>query len=94
MIGMLENSSLMEHDTFTDLLWSLFHVADELQSRNLLTLSSADLQHLNTDILRAYRFILTEWIDYINYLKIDYPYLYNSALRKSPFRQDASARES
>lgn len=89
MIGMLENSSLMEHDTFTDMLWSLFHVADELQSRDLLTVSKADMQHLNNDVLRAYRAILAEWIAYINYLKIDYPYLYNTAISKSPFKQMA-----
>lgn len=84
---MLENSSLMEHDSFTDMLWAVFHVADELQTRDLNHLSQADLAHLNEDILRAYRLLLLEWISTIRYLRTDYPYLYHIALKKSPFAQ-------
>ena len=87
MIGMLENSSLMEHDSFTDMLWAVFHVADELHNRDLDHLSEADLDHLNEDILRAYRLLLLEWISTIRYLRTDYPYLYHIALKKSPFAQ-------
>ena len=88
MIGMLENSSLMEHDSFTDMLWSVFHLADEFQSRdNLKNLSQVDLNHLANDILRAYRLITIEWVSYMRYLKEEYPYLYDLALRKNPFKR-------
>lgn len=87
MIGMLENSSLMEHDSFTDMLWAVFHVADELQTRDLEHLGHADFAHLNEDILRAYRLLLFEWIGYIRYLRTDYPYLYHIAMRKGPFQK-------
>lgn len=87
MISMLENSSLLEHDTFTDMLWAVFHVADELQNRNLQRLSGAEMDHLKNDVLRAYRAILAEWIHYIKYLQKDYPFLYASAMKKSPFGQ-------
>jgi len=86
MISMLENSSLLEHDSFTDMLWSVFHIADELQTRDLKNLSQADLNHLSQDILRAYRFIILEWLNYMKYLNTEYPYLYDLALRKNPFR--------
>lgn len=86
MISMLENSSLLEHDSFTDMLWSVFHIADELQTRDLENLSQADLKHLSNDILRAYRFIILEWLNYMKYLNAEYPYLYDLALRKNPFK--------
>lgn len=83
MIGMLQNSNLLEHDSFTNMLWAVFHVADELQHRESLdNLPREDLDHLSKDILRAYTMIVLEWIDYIRYLKEDYPYLYNLELRK------------
>ncbi|WP_418790894.1 hypothetical protein [Phosphitispora sp. TUW77] len=87
MIGMLENSSLMEHDSFTDMLWAVFHVADELQSRDLTALSPADLDHLSLDVVRAYRLIIIEWVNYLKYLNVEYPYLFNLAVRKNPFSE-------
>ena len=88
MISMLENSSLMEHDSFTDMLWSVFHIADEMQSRdNMKDLPQADIDHLSKDILRAYPLIIIEWINYMRYLKAEYPYLYDLALRKNPFNR-------
>lgn len=89
MIDMLENPSLLEHDSFTDMLWSVFHVADELQSReSLKDLSQSDLEHLELDILRAYTAIILEWVNYLKYLKDEYPYLFNLAVRKNPFNED------
>lgn len=89
MISMLENTNLLEHDSFTDMLWATFHVADELQTReNLRELTNSDITHLSTDILRAYKMIIIEWINYIKYLKKEYPFLYNLAIRKNPFNDN------
>lgn len=86
LISLLENNNLMEHDSFTDMLWAVFHVADELQTRgNLEELTAADYAHLSTDILRAYKILILEWLSYIKYLKTEYPYLYTIAVRKNPF---------
>lgn len=86
LISLLENNNLMEHDTFTDMLWAVFHVADELQTRgNLGELTAADYAHLSTDILRAYKILILEWLNYIKYLKAEYPFLYTIAVRKNPF---------
>lgn len=88
MISMLENSNLSEHDSFTDMLWSVFHLADELQNRGAPEyLTEDDLQHMAADILRAYKMLIVEWVYYIKYLKNEYPYLYNSAVKKSSFNQ-------
>ena len=86
MISMLENSSLSEHDSFTDMLWAVFHVADELQSRgSIKDFSESDLDHLANDILRAYKAIIIEWVNYIKYLNDEYPFLYSAAIKKNPF---------
>ena len=86
MLGMLGNSNPLEHDSFTDMLWAVFHVADELQSRgNLRNLAQDDINHLSYDLLRAYSAMVLEWINYIYYLHDEYPFLYTLAIKKSPF---------
>ncbi|NTV91507.1 MAG: hypothetical protein HGA22_14305 [Clostridiales bacterium] len=86
MLDMLENSNLLEHESFTDMLWAVFHVADELKSRGeLAKLPQEELEHLANDFKRAYTALIIEWIKYIKYLKAEYPFLYSTAVRKSPF---------
>ena len=86
LINLLENNSLFEHDSFTDMLWAVFHVADELQSRgDLKTLPVDVIDHLSNDLLRAYSAMVQEWIGYIFYLHAEYPFLYQSAKNKSNF---------
>ncbi len=86
MLDMLGNDNLLEHDSFTDMLWAVFHVGDELQSRgNFNELDQDDLDHLSNDIFRAYMAMTLEWIDYINYLHDEYPFLHSLAIRKNPF---------
>ena len=86
LLRLFENANLMEHDTFTDMLWAVYHVYDELRSRESLeNLPEADLKHLNTDTERAIRLLLSEWLDQMRVLKARYPYLYSLAVRKNPF---------
>jgi len=91
LLSMLDNSNLLEHDTFTEMLWAVFHIMDELVSRETLTgLPAPDMDHLSMDIKRAYRTLLVEWIHYIAHLKTDYPYLFSMAVRKNPFDANRS----
>jgi hypothetical protein len=91
MLSLFENTNLFEHDTFTDMLWAVFHVAEELDSRNtLVSLPPKDLEHLSIDIKRAYQFLIVEWLYYMNHLKKEYPYLFSLAVRKSPFNENGS----
>lgn len=86
VVSMFGNPTLLEHDTFTDMLWALYHISDELNSREgLMGLPHTDLEHLSNDIVRAYRLLTIEWICYMDHLRIEYPYLYSLALRKNPF---------
>ena len=91
LLSLLENPNLLEHDSFTDLLWAVFHLTDELAARETLTgLPASDLAHLAVDIRRAKALLISEWLVYMNHLKEDYPYLYSLEIRKNPFDPDAS----
>jgi hypothetical protein len=90
MLRLLENQNLLEHETFTDLLWAVFHVSEELESRsNLKKLSVADMAHISIDIRRAYTLAVVEWLGYMSHLKDNYPYLFSLAVRKNPFDKNA-----
>jgi len=90
LLNMLANPNLLEHDTFTNLLWAVFHLADELSHRpDFNDLPKTDLDHLKVDMMRAYTFIVSEWASYMKHLKNDYPYLFSIAIRTNPFNPDA-----
>jgi hypothetical protein len=91
LLRLLENPNLLEHDTFTDTLWAVFHLTDELAHReDLKTLPEADVRHLSSDIDRAYKCVIAEWLAYMKHLKRSYPYLFSLAVRTNPF--DPAAR--
>jgi hypothetical protein len=87
----LENPNLLEHESFTDLLWSVFHLTEELIYRaNIRQLPETDYEHLASDIKRAYTLLVFEWLSYLKHLKDDYPYLFSLMVRTNPFDPDAS----
>lgn len=91
MLHLLENPNLLEHDAFTNLLWAVFHLSEELAARrNLQNLNELDYKHLIIDIQRAYRLLTLEWLSYMQHLLMDYPYLFSFAIRTNPFDPKAS----
>lgn len=85
LVGLLENQSLLEHDRFTDLLWAVFHLVEELDSRESLEdMPKSDLEHINGDIKRAFSNLSREWVCYMEHLKKEYPYLFSLAVRMNP----------
>ena len=91
LLNLLGNSNLLEHETFTTLLWSVFHLADEISRRdNINQLSEKDSQHLEGDVKRAYNLLIIEWLSYMKHLKKDYPYLFSLSMRINPFDSNAS----
>jgi len=91
LLRLLENPTLLEHESFTDLLRAVFHLTEELDNRDdFKQLPDSDIEHLGGDIKRAYTLLVSEWVDYMRYLKDNYPYLYSLAMRTNPFDQDAS----
>jgi hypothetical protein len=91
LLRLLENQNLLEHDTFTNLLWAVFHLSEELQAReDLAQLTTPDRDHMAADMKRAYALLTIEWLAYMNHLKKDYPYLFSLAVRTNPFDPTAS----
>jgi hypothetical protein len=92
MLTLIENPNLLEHERFTDLLLSVFHLTEELESRISVTdLPGKDLAHIYGDINRADRFLIFEWLEYMHHLKSNYPFLYSHYLRIHPFQSHPSA---
>lgn len=92
LVGLLENPNLLEHEAFTDLLWAVFHLAEELSFRGdpLPELPESDLLHLALDLRRAYSQMTGIWIGYVYHLKQNYPFLFSLASRVDPLNPDAS----
>jgi hypothetical protein len=91
LLRIVENPMVFEHESFTDLILALNHLTEEMKARgDLSALPPADKSHLTTDIKRVYSQLIIEWIKYMEYLKIHYPYLFNLAMRKNPFDESAS----
>jgi hypothetical protein len=86
VLGLLQNGNLLEHASFTDALWAVSHLGEELAARSdLAALPAGDRAHLELDMSRAYGELLGEWLGYARHLKADYPYLYSFAVRTNPF---------
>lgn len=91
LLRLLENPTLLEHESFSELLRAVFHFAEELAARgDLSKLPESDYEHLAGDIKRIYIALVHQWLDYMKYLEAGYPYLFSLALRKNPFDRSAS----
>jgi len=91
LLRLLENPNLLEHESFTNLLWAVFHVADELSHRrDVRELPETDYEHLAGDVTRSYKLLAVEWLAYMQHLRDNYPYLFSLAMRTNPFDPTAS----
>jgi hypothetical protein len=92
LLRLLENPILLEKGSFTELLRAVFHLREELLHRDDLSrLPESDYAHLAGDIKRVYPLLLSEWLEYMKYLKGNYPYLFSLAVRTNPFNPNPSA---
>ncbi len=86
IVGLLENPSVMEHEAFTDVLWAVFHVADELDARDDVSrIPGFDRGHIIGDVQRAYGQLVIQWLRYMEHMQTRYPYLFSRAARINPF---------
>lgn len=91
LVRLLENPILLENQRFTDLLWAVFHLSEELNFReSLRDLPKEDIAHLKGDLRRAYSQIVAQWIAYAEHLKDKYPFLFSLAARINPLNPKAS----
>jgi hypothetical protein len=92
IMNLLGNPNLLEHDRFTDLLWATTHLNEELNARsNLNDCSENDLAHIINDIQRMYDHLASEWLNYVEHLQSNYPFLFSLILRTHPFQENPSA---
>lgn len=86
ILRIMENPTIFEHESFTDLLFAVTHLAEELSARDDLSkLPPSDIAHLEGDMERVYVCLVPEWLKYMEYLKNHYPYLFSLAMRTNPF---------
>lgn len=91
LLRIIENPTVFEHETFTELILAVTHLAEELKARKDLTnLPPADIAHLEGDMERVYYRLVPAWLKYMEYLKNHYPYLFSLAIRQNPFDAKAS----
>ena len=93
LLSLLENPNILDHESFTNLLWAVFHVAEELSFRegDLAALPKSDLVHIAGDLSRGYSQIVVQWLAYAEHLKASYPFLYSLAVRINPLGAHPSA---
>lgn len=85
LVSLLENQNLLEHEEFTDLLWAVFHLVEELEARAAFeNMPKSDIDHINGDIKRVFGYLSREWVMYMQHLNQDYPYLFSLAVRMNP----------
>jgi len=90
LLRLLENPNLLEHESFTELLWAVFHLTEELAHRKDTTaLPVTDYAHLSGDIKRVYALLLTQWLAYLKHLRDGYPFMYSLLLRTNPLDENA-----
>jgi len=91
MVRLMENPTLHEHETFTELLRASIHLREELLFRDdFSALPQSDIAHLAIDIKRAYLLLIRHYLRYMEYLKEHYPYLFSLSIRTNPFDPDAT----
>jgi hypothetical protein len=57
--------------------------------KSFSNLPESDLNHLSGDIKRGYSLLIRQWLDYMEHLKQDYPYLFSLAVRTNPYNPQA-----
>ena len=90
LLNLLGNPNLLEHEAFTELLWAVFHLAEELEHRtDMEKLPQTDIDHLIGDLQRVSGHLIRQWLIYMQHLQKAYPFLFSLAVRLNPFDPEA-----
>ncbi|MBQ0079753.1 MAG: hypothetical protein KBS66_07690 [Eubacterium sp.] len=73
------NPMLLDHEEFTDMIWAIFHIRDEMNRRDIDNLSTGNCRHLEGDAARVMELLLSNWIHHLDYVKAEYPYFYKES---------------
>jgi len=92
LVALLANPNLLEHDRFTNLLWAVFHLLEELEARDALDdLPESDRKHLQGDVRRVAALLTAEWLLYCRHLQAKYPYIFSIVVRTHPLQASPCA---
>ena len=85
LINLISNGSLLEHETFTEMLMTIMHLKEELDTRYSKDIEEYEIKHIEKDLMDVYKYLTIEWAEYMKYLSRNYPSLYCKALINNPF---------
>lgn len=72
------NPNLLEHESFTDLLWSVLHLREELCNRKGQAIPDHTKVHILNDAQRVFDLYIKNWSEYSEYTEKEYPYYFMS----------------
>ncbi len=94
VVNLLDNPMLIEHETFTELLWNLLHLTEELKIRlSFEDMNQENYISLEEDIRRVYYLLTYEWLNYVNYLYEAYPRIFLFEARTNPFKPHSTSQQ-
>lgn len=94
LINLITNPTLLEHEEFTEMMMSIVHLREELDSRCSECMEEYEVTHISADISKAYKYLAKEWVRYMKYLKDNYPQLFLKAVISNPFdRRDKKEKD-
>lgn len=85
LINLISNGNLLEHETFTEMLMTIMHLKEELDTRYCDQIEEYEIKHIEVDLMEVYKYLTIEWAEYMKYLSKNYPSLYCKALINNPF---------
>lgn len=87
LLVIASNPTLLEHEAFTDMLWTVFHLNDELTFRtDKRGLAESDLAHLNSDAEAVLKQTLINRMCHLQFLQKEYPNLYLLEAHRNSFK--------
>lgn len=91
LLRLMENPVSLEQEKFMATLQTAIHLREELvHKRDLTAVSDKDMEHFLKDGSKAYRALAVTWLDYLEYQRQKYPYLYTRLLKSNPFSETIS----
>lgn len=85
-VNLLVNTNLLQHESFTELLWAISHLAQELMCRDDVdNLPESETKHIEQDMRKVYILLTYQWLLYVWHLQHDFPYIYEFVQNNSPY---------
>lgn len=76
ILTIASNPNLLEHDGFTDLLWAVMHLREEMEYFEAKKATARDESHIQSDAKRVFDLLEKNRHEYEAYIQKEYPYFY------------------